>query len=249
MMRRFLLTAILLPALMPAFRAFAQDEQPAVQRPSIGVRVYALPFRMFDVGSATASTTAPVADYNYSSTTKRNLLSVGPTLEYRIKGRFSIGLEFRIHEAQYVQTTQVRTGKKDPNSSTDDRKVTTITQTTRASYWELPLLLRYDGLLHGWLGRKTYALGGVQYRRVRNIRTGNEYAFADGTTDYNEIAAVPSRKNQIGGVVGIGLRFRDDYNIKIAPEVRYVLWQGKTFQGPGFASRWNQLEGGVGISF
>jgi len=174
---------------------------------------------------------------------------VSPSVEYRLKTRLSLGLEFRLHEAQYQKVTEIRSGKKDASSTTDTRPVTTVTETTRANYWEIPLLAHYYGLRRKGLLSRTYVTGGGEFRHVGNIRTGTDFSYADGTTDYNEVRATPQHVNQFGVVAGLGLRFIDDYNIKVAPEVRVVHWVGHTFQGPAYSSVGNQLEAGLGFSF
>ena len=224
-------------------------EDDAVRRPSIGLRFEYTQTRPFETTSADTSTTKPIADYNYSATSSSRGVIPTPNVEYRLTPRITLGVEFQFHHSQYKQVTQVRTGKKDPNSATDDRPVTTITETTKASYWELPFLARYYGLSGHGIGSRAYLLGGLAYRHVGNIRTGNEYSNADGTTDYNETPAIPEHRNQLGLVAGIGLRFVDDYRIKITPEVRVTHWQGTTFNTPAVRSAANQVSVGLGFAF
>ena len=143
----------------------------------------------------------------------------------------------------------MKSGTIDPNSGGDDRKTTTIAQTSKANYWEFPFLAHYYGIRRGKLWSRSYVSGGVALRHVGRVRTGTGYAYADGTTDYNEVPAVPNRSNQVGLVVGAGLRFIDSFNIKLTPEVRFTRWLGTTFQGIAYRSAANQVQAGVGISF
>ncbi|MGA2268443.1 MAG: outer membrane beta-barrel protein [Bryobacteraceae bacterium] len=249
-LHRFLKTAALV-WMLPAACLFAQDDAdvPTIRRPSIGVRFQYTLTRLFETSSATASTTQPIADYNYSGSSSSRGVVLTPNLEYRLTNKLSVGLEFQFHHAQYTQVTQIRTGKPDPNSPIDNRKVTTVTQTTTASYWELPLLAHYYGLRrHGLLSR-VYLSAGPVYRRVANIRTGNTYQNADGTTNYNEIPATPDRTNQFGAVAGVGFRLVDDFRIKVMPEVRFTRWLNTTFHGPAYRSEVNQGTVGIGLSF
>jgi hypothetical protein len=235
--------------------AYGQDDEAAtgVRRPSIGVRFDYFPDPEFQTGAASAHTNSPVADYSYTAGSNSTKWALSPTVEYRLKKRLSVGLEFRTHQVQYQQVDQVRTGVLPAGvvsgSAGDTRPVTTITQTTMARYWELPLLAHYYRLRPAGLLSRTYVSGGLEYRHVSNIRTGTDFSYADGTTDYNEVPATPQHVNQVGVVVGIGLRFIDDFNIKVAPEARFVHWSGTTFQGPGYNSIGNQIEAGLGISF
>jgi hypothetical protein len=244
---RLLLKLAVVPCVISGACLFAEDD--AVRRPSIGLRFQYTQTRPFETFSTQASTTKPIADYNYSATSSSRGLELTPNLEYRLTSKLTLGLEFQFRHAQYRQLTEIRSGKKDPTLANDDRKVSTITETTKASYWEVPLLAHYYGITRSGPGAKVYLTGGVALRRVANIRTGTEYSNADGTTDYNEIPASPDRTNQLGLVAGIGYRIIDDFHIKWTPEVRITHWQGTTFQGPAFRSAANQLSVGLGVAF
>jgi len=239
-------------ALFLAMGSFAADDEVRAKegrRFSFGLRVQAFPYPLFKTSTATSSTTKPIADYNYTGTTDSPKVAVGPAVEFRLTRHLSIGTDLVIHRADYKEVTEIRSGKKDPNASTDDRKVTTITQTTRASYWDVPVLARYYRLFSGGFLSHVYAVGGLAYRRVGRVRTGNEFSNADETTDYNEKAAVPSRKELYGATVGVGLRVIDDFHIKITPEARFTHWNGTTFQGQTYRSVPNELKVGIGLTF
>jgi hypothetical protein len=243
---RFALCACLLAG----FSLFAQDDSgPAVRRPSIGVRAEYYEGRFFKTQAATMSTTKPVADYNYSAWAGTGKLAIAPTVEFRLTRRISLGAEMQFHYAEYSQTTEVRTGVKDPNSSADSRKVATTADSTKADYWDVPLLAHYYGLRKKGFLTKSYLSAGVELRHVGRVRTGNEITNADGTTAYNENPDRPHHMNDMGFAVGLGLRWVDDFKVKVAPEIRYVRWQGSTFEGPAFRSQVNELQAGLGISF
>jgi opacity protein-like surface antigen len=229
----------------------AQDTNgPAIRRPSFGIRLETFDIPMFSTKSNLAvSTTKPVADYTYSATSDSPRLAVEPAIEYRLWDKVSVSAGFCFHHAQYQQTTKIKSGTIDPNVGVDDRGTTTITETSKANYWDFPFLAHYYGLRPGKWWSRSYVSAGVQLRHVGRVRTGTDYSYADATTDYNEIPAVPDRRNQVGLVVGGGLRFIDSNNIKLTPEVRFIRWQGTTFQGPAYRSTANQVEAGVGFSF
>ena len=170
-------------------------------------------------------------------------------VEYRVTNHLSLGLELHYHQAQYQQNTEIISGVKDPNSSNDDRKTTTVKETTRANYWEVPLVARYCGFQRTGPLNKIYALGGVEWRRVGRIRTGTEFSYADGTTDYNEIPAQANLTNQIGAFGGVGFRIVNTLRMKFTPEVRFVHWQGIAFQGISYRSARNQVEVSLGWSY
>ena len=227
----------------------ADDAEPAIRRPSFGFRIESYANRLFSTTNTEVVTTKPVADYTYTGSTHSARAGVAPTLEFRMTKHVSLGVELHFHHAQYQQTTSFTSGIVDPNANADDRKMTTIKETTQANYWEVPLVARYYGFRrNGWLS-KAYGAGGVEWRHVGRIRTGTEYAYADGTTDYNEIPAQPDLTNQAGAVVGVGFRFINSLHMKFTPEVRFVRWQGIVFQGQSYRSRENQLELSLGWSY
>jgi hypothetical protein len=234
--------------------ALAQDTpadttKPETRRYSIGARIGYDVTRLFDTNTTTASTTSPIADYTYlgsSHSGKRILAALG---EYRLTDHISIAVEFTRHQAEYTQVTQIRSGKTDPNSSTDKRQVTTVTQDTRANYWEMPFLARYYNVTNRYKLSRGFVTGGLTYRHIGNIRTSNATQNADGSTAYDETPAATDRTNQLGFVAGIGARFLDEFKINAMPEVRYTRWFGETFHGPSYRSATNQIEIGLSVTF
>jgi hypothetical protein len=80
------------------------------------------------------------------------------------------------------------------------------------------------------------------------LRTTTNITYADATKGNNTIAAPVSKRLLMGGTVGVGLRFVDEFNIKVTPEVRYTRWNGTTFNQDSTRSPRNQLEVGIGFS-
>jgi hypothetical protein len=92
-------------------------------------------------------------------------------------------------------------------------------------------------------------MAGAEYRHVGRVRTGTDIYYPDGSTGYTEIPATPTHSNQIGGVVGFGLRFLDDLGLKVAPDIRFIRWESATFEGAGYVSARNQAEISLGFAF
>ena len=93
-----------------------------------------------------------------------------------------------------------------------------------------------------------YLSAGATARNVSAVRTTNNITNADGTLANNQIQAAISKRTLIGGTVGIGFRFIDEFNIKVTPEVRYTRWNAETFSLNSTQSPRNQLEVGIGFS-
>jgi hypothetical protein len=223
---------------LPVLLCAADDDDHSIRPLSIGIRVEAFPQHSFR--TSVLETAASPPSYTYFGSSASRKAAVGPAVEYRFWKHISLAVEFRVHEVRYTQITQIRP---------DSRKLTQIFINTRSNYWEFPMLARYYGLKPKGLLAKAYVSGGLELRHVGQIRTGNEYAYPDGTGAYNEIADKPNRSNQPGIVLGVGLRLVDDFHIKLTPELRYIGWVGHTFQGIAYRSPVNQCEFGIGLSF
>lgn len=244
----FPLTASACLFLFSAAAAFGQGADDG-RKLNFGIRVDYIPLRMFDTFSATASTTSPVADYTYRGSSSSPKIAFGPVGEWRLMKHLSLGVELSYHRTEYKQVTEIRSGKKDPNAPTDNRQVTTITDTSRVNNWDIPILARYYGIRKAGIFRRFYPLGGVTIRHTGRVRTGNEIQNADGTTDYNEKSDPVAKAYQFGGTVGIGYRFADELGVKLTPEIRFTRWMGHNIEGRSYRSDQNQAQVGIGITF
>jgi hypothetical protein len=236
----------------------SQDNTPgtditaAPPRISFGVRVEYFPERFFQTQYVQTSSTNPIQNSAYFGTSAGAKYTLGVTGEFLLTRRISIGADFYYHQEEYTQLDQIKSGLPDPNSSYDTRPLTSITQDTRANYWDVPVVARY--YLHrekaprglGWISQ-TFVLGGATYRHVSNIRTGTSTSLPDSSTSYNETPVVPSHDNLVGVVGGVGYKLFEYGKFKAMGEARYTRWFGYTFQGPAYESQKNQLE--IGLSF
>lgn len=236
----------------------SQDNTPGTDiiakppRFNFGVRVEYFPERFFQTQYVQTASTNPILSSGYFGTSNGSKYTLGLTAEYLLTQRFSVGLDFFYHQEQYTQLDQIKSGLQDPNSSYDNRPLTSITQNTRANYTDFPLVARY--YLHrekaprglGWISQ-TFLIGGGAYRHVSNIRTGTSTSLPDGTTSYNETPVAPNHNNLIGAVGGVGFKLFENGKFKSMGEFRYTRWFGYTFQGPAYESQKNQLE--IGLSF
>lgn len=84
-------------------------------------------------------------------------------------------------------------------------------------------------------------------RHLMTVRSGNDTLNSDNSTAYNEIPVIPKHNTVEGVTVGAGLRFVDEFNIKVMSEVRYTLWSSPIFESQSTLSRDRQLE--VDLSF
>jgi hypothetical protein len=222
---------------------------PTPKRFTYGFRVRAIPLGMLGVTSLERSQSNPAWAWEYESRSSSPRLGVGPALEFRFSPRLSLRTEALYHRFRYERVTNLYAGTDNADTSTDERQRTTTTERTKSTYWDLALTIQVHGLPDNRLWRKLFASGGYTLRNVSQVKTGTEIVFPDGSNDYNERPAVPSRRNLHGVTVGTGFRFIDDFNISITPEVRFTRFFGTSFQADGLATRKHQLEVGVAFTF
>ena len=120
-------------------------------------------------------------------------------------------------------------GTDDPNTSNDERSHLNAKESTKARLFDLPVLLHRNLGTSGFLSH-VYLSAGATARNVSAVRTTNNITNADGTLANNQIQAPISKRTLIGGTVGIGFRFIDEFNIKVTPEVRYTRWNARDVQ-------------------
>jgi hypothetical protein len=243
----------------PAVPTVSQDNTPSsdasvtTPRFNFGFRVEYFPERFFTTQYVVVNATNPVSTTGNFGTSAGSKLEFGLTSEFRMTDRISLGLDFFRHQVEYTQLSQIKSGLPDPNSSYDNRPLTSITLDTRADYLDFPLVARYYAPRFNkvwpslrWLSQ-TYVLGGGTYRHVSNIRTGTSTSLPDGSTEYNEIPAAPLHNNLIGAVGGLGYRLFEYGKFRTLFEVRYTRWFEETFAGSAYKSNKNQVE--MGLSF
>jgi len=243
--------AALLGCLLPGFVLLAadNDENTSIRRFSAGIHVIYFPFPLLRGEVGTTFTTNPVAQYNTFGTSDSPKWSPGAQVEYRLSTHLAVAAELHFHHAGFTETTNLLSGANTSTTGGDNRPVTLIVQTSQANYYEVPLLLHYYGLWnHGWK-RRLYLSLGAQLLHVGKIRTANDFTYPNGATDYNENPVTPNHANTVGGVFGIGMRFIDEFHIRISPEARIVYWENPAFSTTGYRSSPYQLECGVGIAF
>jgi len=222
------------------------------QKLVIGLRMRVLPFRSFSVmdnGQVMRTTTVSKVNYdsNYSTVNHSFKLGGGLSLEGRISPRMLVTADVLFNRLQYDKTTNMYWGVDDPTTAGDERSHQITTESTKARLFDLPVLLQRNVRSTGFLSH-VYIAGGPSARLVSTVHTTTNITFADATKGNNTAPAPVSKRVLIGGTVGVGLRFVDEFNIKVTPEVRYTRWNGMTFNQDSTRSSRNQLEIGIGFS-
>jgi len=218
------------------------------KRFNIGFRVRGFPYELFPPKTAERTVNASLYQ-QFSTVSTTGYLSIGPSLEVVASKRWVVSAEALWRPVGYEQTTDVVVGVDNPNTAGDERRITTTVEKTKARFWEIPVMLRRQGLRESGNWSHIYAGFGGVIRKVSNINTTNNITLPDGTTQTNGIAPTPARRTIRGAVAGFGFRLVDDFRIKVTPEFRYTRWFGATFSTETTVTRKNQMEVGIGFTF
>jgi hypothetical protein len=222
---------------------------PKPRRFSFGGRITGYPLSVLPDGRIERTQETPPVSTIFTTTSDSGRAGIGPSIEFAISRSVSVSAELLFHRAGYEQVTETYQGTDNSDTSEDERLLTTVTERTKASFWDIPVMIRYHGLRsEGWLSRVCIS-GGGSLRLTTNIRTGTETVHPDDETSYNGNRVSPARRNLPGVTAGIGFRYIDDYNFKLTPEVRYTRWLGASFASDSTQARRNQIEVGIAITF
>jgi len=190
-----------LTLLVLGFAAFLQGQNDSERKfVSIGARV--------GVPITDAFETFRGNDSRYFTNTKRYL--IGPTVEFRLPWRLSIGVDalYKRIGYEYQQTA--------PN---------VLTTGTVANSWEFPALLRWE-VLPGPI--RPFVDAGMSIRHISGI--SQVRAVANVVTEINN-APEFNKGNDIGFVFGGGVAFKLS-RVRVSPEFRYVRWGSEAFRDP-----------------
>jgi hypothetical protein len=242
--------AALVACLLPGLPLFGQDETALpIRRLTIGIHVNYFPLPLIKTSYQVVISDNPVGQYNYYGASDSPKWGPGAMAEYRLLKHLSLAAEIHFHHEDYTVTDNILSGYNTSTTGGDNRPLTTTVQTSQVNIYEVPLLAHYYGFWSKGWKRRIFFTGGGQWLHVGKIRTGNDFTYPSGSTDYNEIPAQPNKANTVGAVAGLGMRFVDEFHIRIAPEARYIRWEAPAFLGQGYRSAANQVEAELSLSF
>jgi len=216
-----------------------EPETTGWRRFSFGGRLNGLPFNVMANHDVNFNVTALNQAWAVSTTNNYLKLAFGPSLELRLFKGFSVAGELLYHRLDYTQTAQV----------TVDGNVTAIVEQTRATLWDIPLMVRWRGLAETGFLSHIYFSGGADIRQAAHIKSSTQTTLPGGTPTTDNTPTVPATRRLPGVVVGTGMRFVDDFGIKLSPELRYTRWFGATFNNDSTRSRRDELVIGVALTF
>src|ERR1017187_7672251 len=176
-----------------------------------------------DNGQVMKTTTVSKVNYdsNYNTVDHSFLLGGGLALEGQISRRTLVTADLLFNRLRYDKTTNMYWGVDDPTTAADERSHQTTTENTKARLFDLPVLVHRNVRPTGFLSHVYFAAGPTA-RLVSTVHTTTNITYADATKGNNTTPAPVTRRVLVGGTVGVGLRFVDEFNIKVTPEVRYT---------------------------
>lgn len=230
-----------------------QEEPPAFleqkeRRFHFGARARFIPLNILRKGEVTTISENPAIEWEAKLDRKVPILGYGLTAEYQVTTSFGVAVDLLFHQVRYEMLNNIRLGVRNPNSSIDTRPVVQIREKTRAQFFDLPVIVRWRPTdEYGDPARWFLGLGPT-VRQARNVRTSNEQTQPRIDNPINTNVA-PFNKHIYGATVAAGITAKDDFGIRITPEVRYTRWVGQNFSN--FAARTNrhQLQVLIGITF
>jgi hypothetical protein len=198
----------------------------------------------------TTTDTTPARDWSFTTTSRSPWWGAGISMEYAVDSHWSITADFMMNRLRYTKATTAAWGADDPSTTADERSHMFLTEDTRATLFDLPVLVHYRGLLGGSGGwSRVFISAGAAVRQVTKVKTSTTITYPDASKATNTSTALPSKRNLVGAVAGVGIRVVDDFHIVWTPEIRFTRWDGSTFSSQSTVSPRNQLEVALGFTF
>ncbi len=188
----------------------------------------------------------------YQTKNESSRIGYGLTLQARITNHFYLNLSGLLRHLGYSETTTVSTTTTgELNGST--YPITTITSShedTHALLIDVPVLVRYYGTGKRPGSPRWFLEAGGTWRIANDIRTSLDSTDASGNvTCCTNTPTVPAHRSAVGMSVGAGIQFRDEFGIKVTPEVRYTRWVEQIFNNQSTHTQTNQVEADISLTF
>lgn len=220
------------------------QQEPFHKRFEVGIRAGYLPFDLMRA----AESDIDYADVNLlqRSTAQSRSATVGPSLVYRFSNKWALGVDALYRNVGYDQFIKSETVPDDGDTPvllgyTNER--------TRATFWDIPVLLRYTrSQQKGWRPRMTGMIGpAVRFTTgVESYRENvDKKYFVTQTND----PVKPAKKLVPGATVGVGMEWKDEIGVRVTIEGRYTRWQKDAFQNGPTSTNRNTVELLLGFSF
>jgi hypothetical protein len=188
----------------------------------------------------------------YQTSGESQRIGYGLTAQARVKGRFYLDVSAILHRIAYAETTTVSTLTQETLNGTPYTTTTTTStqENTHGRLIDIPFLVRYYGVGKHPGSPRWFLEAGGTYRFITDIKTSSNSTDEDGNvTCCTTTPTTPKDRAAIGGTVGAGIRFTDEFGIHVTPEFRYTRWFEPIFENLSTITRSNQIEADISITF
>ncbi|MEP7352841.1 MAG: outer membrane beta-barrel protein [Acidobacteriota bacterium] len=266
---RYLTSGILLLALGLPFTLSAQDAPPRqqptaadapvthqelqyVRRISLGVSVGLIPLSAFGkqniVDRTEAVGTTPRVENDTTVGARGGTVNYGFVVQATITRRTAIAIVPTYRKFGFHAYVRNLVGTDLSSTFLDERVETDSNEDIKGHLIEMPVLGRFYSKSHNESGKRWFMEAGPNFRVTSGTSTARSTVLSTGAVVKDSIN-LPFRKDAVGGTVGFGGQFIDDFGIRVIPEVRYTYWLNKTYDSYHGRSRTNQLEINLTFSF
>jgi len=174
------------------------------------------------------------------------LVGGGLTMQIAVGDRYALTVDALRRKVGYYLTTTTYVGTDNTSTAADERTATGLKENTRASSWEMPMLLRRYNIGRFEEGPRWFWEAGVSIRRTGGVKT---FIEEDNEECCLQTPAALAHRYTPGLTVGAGGQWVDDYGVKILPEFRYTYWTNRPFAAEPARSRGHQIEILIGVTF
>jgi opacity protein-like surface antigen len=218
------------------------------KRFEVGLRVGYMPLKLMRNADATTrfSSFTPPLEVKSTSKPQSRPVTAGPSLVYRFNGKWGLGVDALYRNVGYDELVSTQT-IVDAGKTAESYGYTN--ERTRATFWDVPVLLRYTKYQQKGLRPRTTGMLGVSTRFVTGIESYREIVNRQANVNQTSAPITPARKTAPGATVGLGVEWRDEVGVKVTVEGRYTRWQRDVFRNGPTASTRNTMEVLVGFSF
>ena len=214
-----------------------------LRRFSVGVRgsIVMLPIQSSTASASTPNTLTLVSTALSPASSR---FGGGATVEYAATHRILVTADllyqYFAYSAQTVTTVTLADGTS---------QISTRAESTHARYWTVPVLARYGTLPARTAAAQVFLGGGVSFRKISNIRTTTDIVNPDGSSATNYTPRTSDRLSVFGATATAGFRVKDEFGIRVTPEVRFTRWFSDLFTSWPGRQRRNELEVVIGLTF
>jgi hypothetical protein len=226
-----------------------KSEPVYVRRISLGLTGSVPALMLLRGGLLENETATPPLYTKFETNPKEHFTGGGATLQLALYERWSVNVNGIYRTAEYESFRTFLAGVNNPNTVADERIQTGITETTKARYFDFPVLVRRYNIGRHDYGHRWFVQAGPSLRYVNKIRTNRTLSDAKGVQTNESSPVADHKKNVLGVTAGFGGQLTDPVGLRVIPEVRYTRWFGLTFNSPPTRSRRDQVEFIISISF